>query len=598
MKKFLPLIFALLAIAPMIFAPSCANTTQAPTGGKKDTIPPRIIMIDPLPGKVNFPCEGGAIVFDFNEYVTIKSSRNIFLSPPPSKQPKARIRNRSLVVSFEEPLLPNTTYTLNLSGAIADNNEGNMFPGYTYVFSTGESIDSMYITGAVRDCNTLEPVKNATVMLYRDHSDSAVFLRRPDAATLTDDWGFFAMPFIADTLYRLYAVIDASSNNIYDPAEDRVGFVDSLILPVLTVADSVPELKKYDMTDTLGCEKRFEEYEINVFREKPSLQFLKNRNRVGERTAYVTFNAENAWIDTLWIPGYAPDRIITQFNRVNDSLEIWINDASRHAPDTLRLMVNYRKTDTLGNMVPFLEEVKLFEEGAARNHYSKRRKESEIQHKDTICNFTVDAKPERIEQYGFEIEFPLPLTHAAFDSISLCSVNPRQIEQPEQFSLEQDSLNIRRFTIRPEVRYMPGYEYILKFPYHCFRDINGFWSDSTAVKVSLPTDETLSLLLLEVRGVDCKYIVDLLDESGKTTVRSFVINEDTTLRFPYLKAAKYSIRLTKDTNGNSIVDTGDLLKHIQCEPVKFLRIGRNKYIEIPESSELTQTVDVTELFRR
>ena len=86
------------------------------------------------------------------------------------------------MVTFEEPLDSNTTYTINMTDAIADVNENNMFPGYTYVFSTGSQIDSMMITGTVMDCNTLNPVKGATVMLYKDHSDSAVFKSRPFAA--------------------------------------------------------------------------------------------------------------------------------------------------------------------------------------------------------------------------------------------------------------------------------------------------------------------------------------------------------------------------------------------------------------------------------
>lgn len=83
---------------------------------------------------------------------------------------------------FESDLEPNTTYTLDLTNAIADNNEGNMYPGYTLAFSTGQVIDSMAITGVVRDCSTLMPIKGATVMLYKDLADSAILKHRPDAA--------------------------------------------------------------------------------------------------------------------------------------------------------------------------------------------------------------------------------------------------------------------------------------------------------------------------------------------------------------------------------------------------------------------------------
>ena len=92
------------------------------------------------------------------------------------------------------------TYTLDFIDALADNNEGNIFPGFTYVFSTGETIDSLMVTGIVQDCNTLDPVKGVTVMLYKDHADSAVMLRRPFAVTKTDDWGFFCIRNIKDGL--------------------------------------------------------------------------------------------------------------------------------------------------------------------------------------------------------------------------------------------------------------------------------------------------------------------------------------------------------------------------------------------------------------
>ena len=159
MKKYIPLIIVLLALFTPVFMPSCANTTQAPSGGKKDTIPPYIVDIKPLPGATSFPLEKGKILFYFDEYVTIKTATDIFLSPPLEKRPKSRIVGKKLEITFEGALEPNTTYTLNLNGAIADNNEGNKFPGFTYVFSTGEQIDSMFITGTVLDCNTLSPVK-------------------------------------------------------------------------------------------------------------------------------------------------------------------------------------------------------------------------------------------------------------------------------------------------------------------------------------------------------------------------------------------------------------------------------------------------------
>ena len=593
MKRFLPLLILVGACLLPLFFPSCANTTQAPTGGKKDTIPPLIIDIKPLPGAVNVPLEGANFVFTFNEYVTIKTPANIFLSPPQQRQPKSRLRGKNLIVSFEEPLRPNTTYTLSFTDAIADANEGNMFPGYTYVFSTGTRIDSMMVTGTVVDCNTLAPVKGATVLLHKDHADSAALLHRPYAAVKTDDWGFFALPFIQDTLYRLYAIKDANNDNIYDPETETVAFVDSLIRPVLFASDTVPEMLRYDMLDTLRCLARRSEHELKLFREKPSKQYIVNKVRTAERSAYITFQAPGAWIDSLWIRGYRADQVISQFNPLQDSLELWVN-SRRAAPDTMRIYVNYRKTDSLGRLVPAQEVVRLAMPQEKRT-YSKTVRRN-LKHEDTTCVLKFSAVPETVEQNGFELEFRNPIISERFDSVQFIVTNTRQRQSRAEFTVEQDSLNLRRYILRPKDRLMPGFEYQMKLPYRAFRDINGFWSDSAAVKVSLPTDETLSTLELELSGVNCKLIVDLLGEKRDKVLRSYVTDSDGTLRFPYLKAGKYSIRITQDRNRNSIIDTGSLLGHRPPETVVFLDFHGSKYLNIPASVELTQSIDVGPLF--
>lgn len=591
-KRFFPLIVSAIVLAPLFFVHSCANTTEAPTGGDKDTIPPYIVDIKPLPGAVCVPLSGLQIQFTFNEYVVIKEMKNIFLSPPLEKAPVSKIKGKSLYVKFENELQPNTTYTLSLTNALADNNEGNMFPGFTYVFSTGEQIDSMYITGVVQDCNTLDPVKDATVMLYKDPADSAVFLHRPFAAAKTDDWGFFSIPYIKDTVYRLYAIKDAMGNNIYDPDNDLIAFVDSAVRPVNVVNDTIYELMKFNMKDTLECLARKTEYELNLFREKPSKQFLKNHKRIAERAAYISFNAPNVWIDSLWIKGYRPERIISQFNILQDSLELWVNDR-RPAPDTLHLFVNYRKTDSTGMMKPYLEHLRMTQEGAKpkKRYVSKK----DIKHEDTTCVFTMKAAPETFEREGFRLEFKYPIIWAKFDSLKFRYLNPRQKEFSAKVRIERDSTNLRCYNIIPDVKMQKGYEYFLKIPDRAFRDINGFYSDSLETKVAVPTDEDLSTLNVMMSGVDRKVIVDLFAENGKEVLRSYVVEFDTKLVFPYLKEGRYSIRITVDGNRNSIVDTGSLLEHRQPERVVYYKLNGNRYIMLPKASEIDQSIDFQKL---
>ena len=594
LSKILPIIPVAMVLGSMIFSHSCANTTTPPTGGPKDTIPPVITKLSPLPGAINVPRKKTKLVLEFNEYVTVKDPKSLFLSPPLEKAPKFKLKGKGVVVTFESDLDSAKTYTLDVTNAIGDNNEGNMFPGYTLVFSTGDKIDSMMVTGIVQDCNTLKPLKGATVMLYKDHADSAIFLKRPDAAIKTDEWGYFCLRNIQDTIYRMYAIIDENNNNIYEAENEKVAFIDTLIWPKVKVNDTLPEIQKYDMKDTVNCLARKTEYELNIFREKPNKQMIVNKERIGERTAYITFMAPYAQVDSIWIKGVPSEKLITQFNILQDSLEIWVNDP-KEQPDTFYLNVNYMKTDTLGLLSSFTEEIKLTKPRAGLIAKSSKK---DIKKEDTTAVFTLEAKPETIEQYGFVFEFKYPLVENAFDSLTFRYLNPKQQEFKEKYTVEQDSLNLRKYTVRPKVDLLPGYEYFLKVPHRKFKDINGFYNDSTEVKVTLPNDDKLSSISLVLSNVHNKYIVDLLNEKRDKVMRSYVIENDSTLPFPYLKAGKYSIRITEDINKNGVVDTGNLLEHKQPEKVLFYKLQDGTLlIDIPEMTELEQSIDVAEMFK-
>lgn len=593
-SRILHALFVLSILGLVVFTHSCANTTTPPTGGPKDTIPPLIVDLYPELCQTNVPTKKPKLEIKFNEYVVVKDPKSLYLSPPLEKSAQFKIKGKSVVVFFENDLDSNKTYTLDVTNAIADNNEGNMFPGYTLVFSTGDKIDSMMVTGIVQDCNTLKPIKGATVMLYKDHADSAIFLKRPDAAVKTDDWGFFCLRNIQDTIYRAYAIIDENNNNKYEAETEKVAFIDSLFRPVNMVADSLPELMKYDMKDTASCLARKTELTLNIFREKPTKQLIVNKERIGERTAYITFMAPYAQIDSIWIKGVPKEKLITQFNLIQDSLEIWVNDP-KPQPDTLFLNVKYMKTDTLGMLNSFVEEIKL---AKPKSLLAGKSAKKDIKKEDTTCVFTLEAKPETVEQYGFVMEFKFPVVKEAFDSLIFKSINPRQQETIGKYTITQDSLNLRKYTIMPKEKLQAGWEYFLKVPHRSFTDINGFYNDSTEVKVSLPKDDKLSSISLVLTGVKTKYIVDLLNEKRDKVIRSFIIDKDQTLLFPYVKAGKYSIRFTEDLNNNGLVDTGNLLDHKQPEKVLFYKLNDGKdLIDIPEMTELEQSIDVEEMFK-
>ena len=595
LSKYIPLIPAALVLGAMMFPSGCANTTTPPSGGEKDSIPPILVKTSPLPGAVNVPTHKTQVKFTFDEYVVVKDANNIFLSPPLEKKPKYKISGKSIVVSFESDLDSNTTYTLDITGAVADNNEGNMYEGFTLVFSTGSQIDSMCMTGLIQDCNTLMPVKGATVLLYKDQADSAIFLHRPDAAAKTDDWGFFSVRNIKDTVYRVYALKDANNNNIYEPDNESVGFLDEPYRPLTVFNDSIYEFKKFNMKDTALCLARKTDVELNLFREKPSKQFIVKKERVGARTAYLTFMAPDAKVNAMKIRGLPAEKLISQFNPQKDSLELWVND-QRKMPDTLQLQINYDKTDSLGNLVPTVELVKLALDKAKRAEMQKSS-QRDIKHEDTIAVFKNEVDPTTVEQYGFKVEFKYPLIQESWDSLTFRSVNPRQQEKMEQYTVTRDPHNLRVYTIMPREPLQPGFDYSLKIPYRKFRDVNGYYNDSTVMKVTLPTDEKLSSISFELSHVKNRYIIDLLSEKRDKVIRSFTVDADQTVLFPYVKAGKYCVRITEDRNGNGLVDTGSILEHRQPEKVMFFKVKDQFLIDIPERTEYVQQLDMEELFK-
>ena len=142
-----------------------------------------------------------------------------------------------------------------------------------------------------------------------------------------------------------------------------------------------------------------------------------------------------------------------------------------------------------------------------------------------------------------------------------------------------------------------GYDYFLKIPHRRFRDVNGFYNDSTELKVTLPNDEKLSSITLQRSNVKNKYILDLLSEKRDKVIRSFIVDKDGTVVYPYLKTGSYCIRITEDKNRNNLVDTGILLEHKQPEKVRFFKVNDQFLIKVLERAEMVWQIDLEEMFQ-
>lgn len=587
-----------LFIGACISSHSCANTTTPPSGGPKDTLPPVLLKVTPEAGATGFPVTEGKITLLYNEYTVVKTPTEILLSPPTRRKPVAKVKGKNIIVTFQDTLKEDQTYTIDFGEALADNNEGNPAPRLVYPFSTGETLDSLYFTGRVIDSKTLSPVKGALVAAYIDQSDSACFNTLPDAVVKSDDWGFFAMRNLRDTTYRVYVYSDKDTDFKYNPDEDEVGFLDSLFTPEYAVNDSIFELKPFNMKDTLLCAARVPMVTLLTFKELQSVQYLQNSGRVSERQGFLKFSAADVQINSLEFVGIPDSSVILQYNMTRDSIDFWINTDYR-LDDSLLVRLNYLKTDSTGVLAPADESISLAvkkqEETAAPPRQPNAKQDAGP---DTVFKLTVNAANETVEQLGISISSPSPIIGIVRDSISITATNPKGQQSVIGYTIKQDSTDIRRYIVRPKEDLIKGFEYELKLPEGTFTNLDRLPNAPASAKFQIPQAEELSTLNLVLTNVSDRYIVELTDENGSAVLRTYHVDNDGTYPFPYLKAGKYQVRITYDKNRNGYTDTGNLLERKQPETVRFYEIAPgNRLLDIPESAEIEQTIDIREVFR-
>lgn len=580
---------------------SCANTTAPPMGGIKDTIPPVLLKVLPDSGAVGFPVKEGKIELRFNEYVVLKEpQKNLYLSPPLDKRVETKIRGKSIIASFPSQLDSSVTYTLNFGNSIVDNNEGNQFNAYVFPFSTGKYLDSMMISGTVYNAATLMPANDATVAVYKNQEDSAVINTLPSAMAKTDKFGYFVIRNIPQHDYRVFAFKDNNGNNKYDPENEEIAFSDSVVRANRVLVKGMPEIVPVSEKDTLTALGRPSQIKLYMFKEDSDKQYIREAKRLQSRMFYLKFSAPGAQLLSLDFNKSKEIKYIKEFNIRRDSLVVWLTDTLQPIPDTLKLTVNYMKTDSLLNLTAAEDEFSLVAPKPKREepNQPERRIPGQKRKRTDLLEFTMEADPVLFEQKGFVLEFPAPLKSVNSDSLLFRVITPRGDTSTAPYNLIKDSINSRYYTVIPRNKILQGHEYTLLAKRSAFTDIYKHTNDSLFKSVKLPQDEKLSKLSLDIKGVKGFYIVELTNITRDKVFRSYFVNSNVTLEFPYLQKGKYSVKITEDINGNGITDTGNLLNKRQPEKVRLYTLpDGSAVITIPESTELVQTIDITAIFK-
>ncbi|MEQ8218219.1 MAG: Ig-like domain-containing protein [Arenibacter sp.] len=514
-QRILGFLFLLLTVSALI---QCARR-GAPSGGDKDITPPKLVKAEPNNMSINFKTNKIRLYFD--EYVKLKDiEKQLIVSPPlkytPLISPQGSA-NRYVEVILKDTLKANTTYTLNFGQSIIDNNEGNPLSYFTYVFSTGDYIDSLTVSGVVKDAYNKNADTFISIMLYEIDSvytDSTIYRQPPNYITNTlDSTPIFHLKNLKEGKYAMFGVKDEAKNNIFNQKVDKIAFIkDTVNLPT----DSVYLLTMF---------KELPDYSISV----PNFA-AKNKIIFGYQG-----NAKDISIRAL---SNIPDTVKTKITkeREKDTLNFWFTP---FAADSLVFTVANEKESLIDTFTVKTKKVGL----------------------DTLV---VQPNQRGSLEFGtpFFIGANTPISRIDSSKISLSRKDSTQVK----FMTALDTVGNK---IDFDFEVEPNENYALELLPGAIVDFFETENDTISIKLSTKSYADFGNISLTLEGpVTYPLIVQLTDEKG-ATVKELFANEQKVFEFTNIKPAKYLIRVIFDSNGNQKWDTGSYLQRINPERISY-----------------------------
>ncbi len=579
----------LLSILLLIFTAAviikCAHP-GTPIGGPKDVTPPQVVESSPENGSAMFNNDGFKLTFD--EYVTlIEIQQRALISPPMKELPDFRIKGKSIQVKFEEELKPNTTYSVYFGDAIVDITEKNPLVNYTYIFSTGEYVDSLSFSGHIINAFDLMPVEGTYVMLYKDNNDtisldSLPYFVVPYYLSKTDVDGRFQFSGLSDDDYLLFALNDKNSSFMFDQPGEEIAFLDSLIKPVyveIPTIDSIinDSITNIDITsDSIIFDEEsflFEtdsndivsDVELFMFLSPDTIQRLMKAEIIVKNTIRFAFSqpAINVEIKPL---KFSQDSnwYVQNFSVDKDTLYWYLNNPPT---DSLELLLT-QFDDTLGIAYLKLDPKKKSARLKKKDIVEEKQK---LKWKSNISGNNLDLNKH------LEIEFSQPFVEINTDS-SLLVIGVDSIWNPEFNFTDSLYMNIKfLFDLTEDTKYR------IYFPDSSFTSWNGIHTDEINLKFSTLKLSDYGILTFKLHPKKIQnYILQLLDEK-ETVLEELYFTNDTSVTFDYIKPANYLFKIIYDSNNNNRWDPGNYSLKIQPETViyfpKEIKVRANWEIE-------------------
>ncbi len=587
----------------------CARMGQ-PDGGWYDDDPPRILGSTPEDQATNVTTK--KITIQFDEYIKLADvTQKVIVSPPQLEMPEIKGAGKKIVVELKDTLKPNTTYTIDFSDAISDNNEGNPLGNYTFTFSTGEQIDTCEVAGNVLDASNLEPVKGILVGLYDDLSDSAFKTKPLLRVARTDGRGRFVIKGVAPGEYRVYALQDADGDYIFNQKSEMIAFSHQTYQP-----SSKPDIRQDTIwKDTLHIDNIIrvpythfypDDIVLLAFQEIQTDRYLiKQPERTNADRFTLYFSYGNPQLPQIRGLNFdEKDAFILEANEKKDTLTYWLRDTMLVNRDTLEMELSYLMTDSAGVLVTQVDTVDVL----AKTSYEKRQKER----KKVIEEWTKkqEKQKKRGEEYDsimppvplavqyivkasmdpdFRVNFVMPSPLAKCDTSAIhlyTKIDSLWYRTPFEFYRQESSLRTYDFV----AEWRPDTEYSLEIDSAAFVDIYGVASAAYKQGIKVKALDEYATLLFQLSGVsDTTVIVELLDKGDRPIKRVRATNAQA--EFFYINPAIYYARAFVDRNGNGVWDTGDYDKDLQAEEMYYYpqKIECKAKFDVTLSWNLTST---------
>lgn len=589
-SKSLYYIFIIIAAAVMY---SCANIGN-PSGGPIDKTPPIFMRSNPTPNAVNVKDRKIEIFFD--EIVTLKDpSTKIIVSPAQTEMPRMSALGRKVTVELVDSLLPNTTYTIDFSNSIQDNNEGNAIDNFAFAFSTGSVIDSMRVSGYVLDSRTLEPMQSVVVGLQSNLADSAFHKEKLQRVALTNDRGQFTIRNVSPGSYHIFALKDLDRDYKFGNPTEDIAFLDSIIVPSIgsrEAADTVyNDLNEIDTIMRATRPAYFpNDILLSMFNEDRKSQYLANNLRVDSTRISLTFAAASDTLPSLSIVGRndVPDQWYTlERSQTNDTLTYWIRPPHLVSADTLMVATTYLRTDTASNLSWGTDTLKFTFQ---RQKAKKKKKNEETDSLEQIrfmelhplANGTQEVYAPLLLQTGTPIErYSREAFHLQRKLQNDTIFYPAEIKS---IALRDSTLNRRDLMLK--VDWEPGAAYKLAVDSLAMTDIYGLQTKPLKVDFNVRKMEEYGNIVFNITAVRDSAIVELLDGTEKIVLRAPVKNHRAELL--NLLPGKYYARLFIDRNGNGKYDTGNYDMHLQPEETVYYPGA----INLKKNWDVEQTWDI------